>query len=115
MVASIKRLGEAMRFKVIAVTLLCLTLCYIGSVFGEEGKEQIEANKQYQIVFSTFDRGSAGNYSYLRDSVQAMLASRLATRDRVTVLEKTFSEKELRSLKKKGQQKALSIDGEEAD
>ena len=97
MVATIKRLGEVMRVKLIAVTLLCLTLSYVGSVFGEEGKEQIQANKQYQIVFSTFDRSSAGNYSYLRDSVQAMLASSLATRDRVTVLEKTFSEKELKS------------------
>lgn len=104
-----------MRVKIIAVALLCLTLSYVGSVFGEEGKEQVQSNKQYQIVFSIFDRSSAGNYSYLRDSVQAMLASRLATRDRVDVLERTFSEQELRSLKKKGQQEGLSLAGVHAD
>jgi hypothetical protein len=106
-----------MRVKLIAVTLLCLTLNYVGSVSGQESKEQAQADtgKQYQIVFSTFENNSAGSYSYLRDSIQAMLASRLAARDRVTVLEKTFSQVELNSLKKKGEQKALSIGGEKAD
>lgn len=104
-----------MRVKLIAVTLLCITLGYVGSVSGEEIKEQFEANKQYQIVFSIFDKSSAGSYSYLRDSIQAMLASRLAARDRVNVLEKTFSQEELISLKKKGSQKSLSINGENAD
>jgi hypothetical protein len=86
-------------------------------VSGQESKEQSQAdtNKQYQIVFSTFENNSAGSYSYLRDSIQAMLASRLAARDKVTVLEKTFSQVELNSLKKKGEQKALSIGGEKAD
>jgi hypothetical protein len=104
-----------MRVKLIAVTLLCLTLGYIGSVSGEENKEQLPANKQYQIVFSTFDSSSAGSYSYLKDSIRAMLASRLAASDRVNVLDKTFSQQELISLKKKGSQQALSIGGENAD
>ncbi len=104
-----------MRFKLIAVTLFCITLMYVGSVFGEENKEQSKANKQYQIVFSIFDNSSAGSYSYLRDSVQAILASRLAAKDMVNVLEKTISEKELSSLKMAGSSKALSIDGEPVD
>jgi hypothetical protein len=104
-----------MRVKIIAVTLLCITLSYVGLVFGEENKKQVHANKQYQIVFSIFDKSSAGSYSYLRDSVQAMLASRLAATDRVNVLEKTFSKEELNSLKKKGTQEGLSVGGEKAD
>ncbi|MCP4340938.1 MAG: VCBS repeat-containing protein [Desulfobulbaceae bacterium] len=104
-----------MRVKLIAVTLLCLILGCVGSVTGEESKEQVQDNKEYQIVFSIFDRSSAGSYSYLGNSIQAMLASRLAARDRVNVLDKTFSEKELTSLKKQGSLETLSIGGENTD
>ncbi len=104
-----------MRVKIIAVTLLCITLGYVGSVSGEENKKQVQANKEYQIVFSVFDKNSAGSYSYLRDSIQTMLASRLAAKDRVNVLEKTFSKEELNSLKKKGTQKGLFVGPEKAD
>jgi hypothetical protein len=104
-----------MRVKLIAVTLLCITLNFVGSVSGEESKEQSQADKHYRIVFSTFDSDSAGKYSYLRDSVQAMLSSRLAAREKVSVLEKTFSREELNALKKEGSQKPLSIGGETAD
>lgn len=104
-----------MRVKLLAVTLLCITLNFVGSVSGEESKEQPQADKHYRIVFSTFDSDSAGKYSYLRDSVQAMLSSRLAGREKVSVLEKTFSREELNTLKKEGAQKPLSIGGETAD
>ncbi|MGB3209664.1 MAG: VCBS repeat-containing protein [Desulforhopalus sp.] len=104
-----------MRVTVIAVTLFCITLNCVGSVYGEEGGEQVQSDKQYKIVFSIFDRNSAGNYAYLRDSIQAMLASRLAAKDRVDVLEKTFSEDELNALKDTRAQQALSIGGENAD
>lgn len=104
-----------MTIKLVTIVFLCLTLSYVGSVSGEEGKVPLQSTKQYQIVFSTFDKSSAGSYSYLRDSIQAMLSSRLAAKDRVKVLEKTFSEEELNSLKKKGTQKGLSIGGENAD
>ncbi len=104
-----------MRVTVIAVTLLCLTLNFAGLVSGEESKGQVQADKEYHIVFSTFEKNSAGKYSYLRDSIQAMLASRLAARERVNVLEKTFSGDELNSLKRKGEQKGLSIGGKTAD
>lgn len=104
-----------MRVKLIAVTLLCITLNFVSAVSGEESKEQPQADKDYRIVFSTFDSDSAGKYSYLRDSVQAMLSSRLAGREKVSVLEKTFSREELNSLKKEGAQKPLTIGGETAD
>ena len=104
-----------MKVRLVTIVFLCLTLSCVGSVSGEEGKEQLQKTKQYQIVFSTFDKSSAGSYSYLRDSIQAMLAGRLAAKDRVKVLDKTFSEAELASLKKTGTQKGLSIGGENAD
>ena len=104
-----------MRVKLIAITLFCIILSYVGSVVGEENQGTVQANKQYQIVFSIFDNSSAGRYSYLRDSVQAILAGRLAAKDMVSVLEKTISEKELNSLKKSGSSKTLSFDGEAAD
>ena len=104
-----------MRVKLIAVILLCLTLSYVGSVSSEEGKKQIQPKREYQIVFSTFEKSSAGSYAYLGNSIQAMLASRLAAKDRVKVLDKTLSEKELISLKKQGSEKALTVGGENAD
>ncbi len=104
-----------MRVKLIAVTLFCLTLGCVSVVFGEEKKEQSQENKQYQVVFSIFDKNSAGKYAYLRDSIQAMLAGRLAANESVNVLEKTFSQEELNSLKKKGTQSPLAIAGKKAD
>jgi hypothetical protein len=110
-----------MRVKIIAVTLLCLTLSYVGSVSGQESRQQSQAEKQfqqsqqYQIVFSIFENSSAGRYAYLRDSIQAMLASRLAARDKINVLEKTFSREELKFLKKEAAPQSLSIGGHNAD
>lgn len=103
------------KFIVVALFCFCVTMIHGGAVSGAEGKEKPETKRQYQIVFSTFDKSSAGKYAYLRDSVQAMLAGRLAAKDRVKVVEKTFSEGELASLKKEGTGKNLSIGGVNAD
>ncbi|WP_167496596.1 VCBS repeat-containing protein [Desulfopila sp. IMCC35006] len=115
--AIIKKLGECMQAKIIVVSLVyfCLTLVHVGAASAEEATAKPESTRQYQIVFSTFDKNSAGKYAYLRDSVQAMLAGRLAAKDRVRVMEKTFSEGELASLKKKGTDKNLSFGGVNAD
>ncbi len=104
-----------MRVKFIAVTLLCLTLGCVGVVLGEDKQQQSQEEKQYNVVFSIFVNDSAGKYAYLRDSIQAMLAGRLAAGDGVKVLEKTFSQKELNALKKEGTPGSLSIGGEKAD
>jgi len=48
-----------------------------------------------QIIISTFDVKSAGKYSYLRDGVQSMLASRLSARKGVEILDQRISKKEL--------------------
>lgn len=104
-----------MRVKITAVALFWIILSFAGSVFSEETTDQADANKQYQIVFSVFDKSSAGSYAYLRDSVQAMLASRLAVKDRVNVLEKAFSAKELAALEKQNPEEPLYIGGKETD
>ena len=106
-----------MQARFIAVTLFCcyLTLSSVGTAFGAEVEKQAQSKRQYQIVFSTFDKSSAERYAYLRDSVQAMLAGRLAAKDRVKVLEKTFSEEELLALKKKGSHKGCRLANENAD
>lgn len=84
-----------MRTKGMMLVFLCFFMFGSTAVFGKD------TNDKYRIVFSTFDISSAGNYAYLRDGIQSMLASRLASKDKVLVLDRTFSEKELMSLKNK--------------
>jgi hypothetical protein len=98
-----------------AVTLFCFTLMCVSVVLGEDKNEPFRGDEQYQVVFSIFDNSSAGNYAYLRDSIQAMLAGRLTANDSVNVLERTFSQEELNALKKKGAQSPLAIGSEKAD
>ncbi len=104
-----------MRVKVSAVALFWIILSFVGSGFSEETTDQIDTKKQYQIVFSVFDKSSAGSYAYLRDSIQAMLSSRLAAKDKVNVLEKTFSQQELAALEKQDPGKTLYIGGKATD
>lgn len=79
----------------IVLVFICFFMLCSTAVFGKEN------NEKYRIVFTTFDASSAGNYAYLRSGIQSMLVSRLATRDRVVVLERNLSDKELLSLKNK--------------
>ncbi len=82
-----------MRKRGIAIVCLCCVLLGPAVVCAKDG------NETYRIVFSTFDSSSAGKSAYLRDGIQNMLASRLAAKDRVVVLDRTLSDKELKSLK----------------
>jgi len=82
-----------MRIKGVMLVALCFLLLGSAVVYGKEGTEK------YKIVFASFDVSSAGNYAYLGNSVQSMLSSRLAAKDRVIVVDRTMSEKELNSLK----------------
>lgn len=81
--------------KGIVWVFLCLFMLNSGVVYGKDSEEK------YRVIFSTFDTNSAGHYAYLRDGIKSMLASRLAAMDRVIVLDRTLSEKELNSLKNK--------------
>ena len=82
-----------MRNRGVMLVALCFLLLNSAVVYGKETTEK------YRIVFSSFDVSAAGNYAYLGNSVQSMLSSRLAAKDRVIVLDRTLSEKELSSLK----------------
>ncbi len=82
-----------MRKKGMVLVFLSFFMLSSVVVYGKDG------NSKHRLVFSTFDISSAGNYAYLRDGIKSMLASRLAAMDRVVVLDRAFSEKELISLK----------------
>lgn len=93
-----------------------LLIAVVISLIGGTGPAFCEEDSnRYQIVFSTFENDGAGDYAYLRDSVQAMLASRLASRDRIKVLEKTFSQAELRAIKQPESTQIVTIGGTRVD
>jgi hypothetical protein len=93
-----------MRKKGSMLVLLYLFMFGSAVVYGKEGDEK------FRIVFSVLDVSSAGNYAYLRGGVQSMLASRLATNERVVVVDRTLSDKDLVSLKNR--QSAVSAGSE---
>lgn len=82
-----------MRMKGMSLVFLCFFMFGSAEVYGKDG------NDKYRLVFSVFDVSSAGNYAYLRDGVQSMLVSRLASREPLSVVDRSFSEKELVALK----------------
>ena len=93
-----------MRKKGVVLVFLCFFMFCSAMVYAKDG------NDKYRLVFATFDTSSAGNYAYLRDGIKSMLASRLAAMDQVTVLDRTYSEKEMISLKSR--QPAISTGSE---
>lgn len=52
-------------------------------------------DKNYKLIFTTFDDTSAKNYAYLRDSIQTMLMSRLSAHENIEVIDKVLNKKEL--------------------
>lgn len=93
-----------------AVILLACGFSVSASTVASKGD-----SRAYQIIFSTFDRSSAGQYSYLRDSIQGMIISRLAVKDRVKVIDKVLSESELSKLKKKKNFTSLKVNDGDID
>lgn len=88
-----------MRNVLTAVVLCGFYLCSIGNLFAAD-KE-----KTYRLIFSSFDVKSAKDYSYLRDSIQTMLMARLATKEKIEVVDRVLSREELAVL---GQQDTRS-------
>lgn len=85
--------------------LVCAVGMLVGCVQHVVGGED---PAEYQIIFSTFESDSAGKYSYLRDSIQGMLISRLAAKDRIQVVDEMLGKSELSQLKKKKDFSSLS-------
>ena len=82
-----------MRYCTFLFTLLCFFTWLNGAVYGQD-----ETTPQ-KVVFSTFDVDAAGKYSYLRDGVQSMLASRMSAQDGVELLDHKVTVKELSDLR----------------
>ncbi len=58
-----------------------------------------QAKKKYEVILANFDRVNAGEYSQLTESIQNMLVSRLGSKDRIQVIDRVLSAKELAGLK----------------
>lgn len=64
--------------------LLFVVVFFYGSTLA---LADTDTKGSYTVVFAPFDTDAAGNYEYLVHSVQNMLSSRLASKDRIEVLE----------------------------
>ncbi len=58
---------------------------------------------QYGLLFVPFDGTDAGEYSFLRQSLQEMLISRLAEDEQVRIIENNLSDMQLDQLRKRGE------------
>ena len=86
--------GDIMRRRIIStVWFILLVFCW------ELPLHAVENKSSSAVVLLPFDAGSAGKYSYLKDSLRTMLATRLAANDSIQILENTLSQKDLGELK----------------
>lgn len=87
--------GETMRLFFIFIMCISFAQAIIcGSVAADTAQK-------YKLVFTTFDDSSAKNYSYLRDSIQTMLMSRLSANENIEVIDRVLTKKELSALAQK--------------
>lgn len=89
-------MGERMHF----VTRLLITLFCLVSISQSAMAADDQAGKTFKLVFTEFDDSSAGNYQYLRNSIQTMLASRLAANEKIVILDENLTSAELALLRK---------------
>jgi len=86
------------------VTIIsCIMLFTHSGVWAETGKDH---DRTYKLVFTQFDDSSAGNFKYLRNSVQTMLAARLSGNENVMIMDQSLSQAELAKLRKGGGEKS---------
>ncbi|MCP3887394.1 MAG: VCBS repeat-containing protein [Desulfobulbaceae bacterium] len=102
-------LGETMRIFLGLMTFVVIWVSGIAYAANNDTKGTFE------IVFSTFESRSSGEYSYLADSIQAMLVSRLSAKDRVRVIDRVLTQVELKQLKKGKDFSSLQVGDEAAD
>lgn len=63
--------------------------------------------KTYRVIFTAMDDGGAGNYGYLRNSIQNMLMTRLGQQKEIAVVDRVLSAKEIAALE--GEKDAASL------
>ena len=71
-----------------------------------------DSGKEYKLIFSSFDNKSAQKYAYLRDSVQTMIMSRLASDDNIEVIDRVLSKEQLAALAQKNSKAKSLIEGD---
>jgi TolB-like protein len=92
------------------IIILCISFFQssLGILFAADSE------KEYKLIFSSFDNKSAQKYAYLRDSIQTMLMSRLASDDNVEVIDRVLSKEQLAALAQRNSE-AKSLPEEGAD
>jgi hypothetical protein len=86
--------GDIMPRRIISITTFLVFLFCCGSpLFAAENKTSAT------LVLLPFEAGSAGKYTYLKDSLRTMLATRLAANDGIRVLDSALSPKDLSEIK----------------
>ncbi|BHH84395.1 FG-GAP repeat domain-containing protein [Desulforhopalus sp. 52FAK] len=91
-------------------SVLTCCICFLLVSFGLA--PAAETDKDYKLIFSTFDNTSAKDYAFLRDSIQTMLMSRLSANDAIEVVDKVLSKKEVTALAKNHSSDLSSIDAD---
>lgn len=95
-----------MRLFFIFFICISFTQATVGQIFAAD------AEKNYKLVFATFDDSSAKKYAYLRDSIQTMLMSRLSSNENIEVIDRVLSKKELATLAQKSPEATMPDMGE---
>ena len=80
----------------LAIMVCMLILCGGSAALGEEGAGAS------RFLFLPFDSGSAGKFAYLADGVHSMLASRLAAKSGVKVVDASVHASDLKQLEAAG-------------
>ncbi|SDO76427.1 FG-GAP repeat domain-containing protein [Desulforhopalus singaporensis] len=84
-----------MRIIPLLFTLFFSLLCFVQPLWAED------SGQLYRLVFAKFDKNSIGKYGFLGDSIENMLMSRLASRDRIQVIDTVLSKQDLAQLKER--------------
>lgn len=79
------------------VAVCCVCVLGVGGALAEQGRSAVP-----RVMVLPFDSTSAGDFQYLADSVRAMVASRLAAKPEVEVVEYSLSAADLTALQGEG-------------
>ena len=79
-----------------------LVLALLWIMIGNAVAQNVEEGRTSRFLFLPFDSSSAGKYTYLADGVRNMLASRLAAKEGVQLVDYAMQESEVKKLEAAG-------------